>query len=73
MRKLFWFLTTSPMFAALMPMPATVVPGLGSFKIDSSFAVQARGYSDARLERAMKRLVDRVRRARTRVSGAGRK
>jgi len=60
MRKVLWFLTTSPMFAALMPMPSTVVPASGALRIDSSFAVQARGYSDARLERAMRRLVDRV-------------
>jgi hexosaminidase len=43
-----------------MPMPATVVSGAGSLKIDSSFAVQARGYSDARLDGAMRRLVARL-------------
>jgi hypothetical protein len=55
-------LPVAPAFAALMPMPANVVPGTGagSLKIDSSFSVQARGYSDARLDRAMQRLVARV-------------
>jgi hexosaminidase len=53
-------LPIAPAFGALMPMPHTVVPGAGGLKIDSSFAVQARGYSDARLDRAMRRLVARV-------------
>jgi hexosaminidase len=53
-------LPVAPAFAALMPMPQTVVPGAGSLKIDSSFSVQARGYSDARLDRAMGRLAARV-------------
>jgi hexosaminidase len=60
MRVLLGFLAVAPAFAALMPMPQTVVPGAGSLKIDSSFSVQAHGYSDARLERAMRRLVARV-------------
>ncbi|HTC32792.1 MAG TPA: family 20 glycosylhydrolase [Bryobacteraceae bacterium] len=60
MRSLLWLFATAPAFAALMPMPATVVPGQGSLKIDSSFAVEARGYSDARLDGAMRRLADRV-------------
>jgi hexosaminidase len=53
-------LAGGPAFAALMPMPQTVVPGEGGLKIDSSFAVQARGYSDGRLDRAMRRLAARV-------------
>jgi len=53
-------LAVAPAFAALMPMPATVAPAAGALKIDSSFAVEARGYSDARLDRAMRRLVARV-------------
>jgi len=53
-------LIVAPAFAALMPMPATMVPGAGSLKIDSSFAVEARGYSDARLDGAMLRLVARL-------------
>ncbi|HTW63916.1 MAG TPA: beta-N-acetylhexosaminidase [Bryobacteraceae bacterium] len=60
MNKLLWLLATTPAFAALMPMPAKFVPGVGSLKIDSSFAVEARGYSDARLKRAMSRLVARL-------------
>jgi len=50
----------APAFAALMPMPANVAPGAGALKIDASFAVEARGYSDARLDRAMRRLAVRV-------------
>jgi hexosaminidase len=53
-------LHVAPAFAALMPMPQTLVPGAGSLKIDSSFSVQAHGYSDARLDRAMRRLVARI-------------
>jgi hexosaminidase len=60
MKTILWLLIVSPAFAALMPMPATVVPGPGRLAIDSSFAVEARGYSDARLDRAMKRLVVRI-------------
>jgi hexosaminidase len=65
MRKMLWrfaspALAVIPVYAALMPMPASVVPGAGSLAIDSSFAVQARGYSDALLDRAMRRLVERI-------------
>ena len=60
MRTLLGILAISPVFAGLMPMPQTVVPGVGALKIDSSFAVEARGYSDARLDRAMRRFVARV-------------
>jgi hexosaminidase len=55
-----WLLAATPAFAALMPMPATVVPGAGALQIDSSFSVKARGYSDARLERAIARLAARI-------------
>jgi hexosaminidase len=60
MRALVGLLALAPAFAGLMPMPQTVVPGVGALKIDASFAVQARGYSDARLDRAIQRLVTRV-------------
>jgi hexosaminidase len=43
-----------------MPMPVTVAPAAGALRIDSNFAVEARGYSDARLESAMRRLTARV-------------
>jgi hexosaminidase len=55
-----WLLAVGPAWSALMPMPKTVVPGAGSLKIDSTFAVEAQGYSDARLKRAMERLTARV-------------
>jgi hexosaminidase len=60
MRRVLWLLVVSPAFAALMPMPKTVVPGTGSLRIDSSFAIESRGYSDARLNRAKDRLVARL-------------
>jgi hexosaminidase len=60
MKVLLALLTLTPAFGALMPMPQTVAPGSGALKIDASFAVEARGYSDARLERAIERLVTRV-------------
>jgi hexosaminidase len=60
MKGVLGLLAVAPAFAALMPMPANVTPGVGALKIDASFAVQARGYSDARLERAMARLTARI-------------
>ncbi len=60
MRILVGLLAVAPAFAALMPMPQTVVPGTGVLKIDSSFAVETRGYSDARLDRAIRRFVVRL-------------
>jgi hexosaminidase len=60
MKMAIWLLAISPAWAAFMPMPAIVAPAAGALPIDSSFAVEARGYSDARLERAMRRLVARV-------------
>jgi hexosaminidase len=53
-------LAVRPGFGALMPMPVTVAPAAGFLKIDASFAVEARGYSDARLQRATQRLVARI-------------
>ncbi len=50
----------APVFAALMPMPATVVQRDGTLRIDAQFAVESRGYSDARLQGAMRRLVTRI-------------
>ncbi len=60
MKTLLALLAVAPAFAALMPMPATVAPAAGALKIDYSFAVEARGYSDARLDRAMRRFTARV-------------
>jgi hexosaminidase len=60
MQALLAFLLASPTFAALMPLPQTVMPGAGALRIDASFAVESRGYSDARLDRAIKRLVERL-------------
>ena len=60
MRALLGLFAITPAFAGLMPMPANVVPGVGVLKIDASFAVEARGYSDARLERAIARLTARI-------------
>jgi hexosaminidase len=60
MRVLLALLAVAPGFAGLMPTPAIVAPAAGTLQIDSSFAVQSRGYSDARLERAMARLTARI-------------
>jgi len=59
MKQILWLLG-APAFGALMPMPVTVVPGSGSLAIDSSFQVETRQYTDARLSRAIERLVLRV-------------
>src|SRR5580692_8192707 len=45
---------------ALMPMPAKVALGSGTLRIDSSFSAGTTGYSDERLERAVKRFTARV-------------
>jgi hexosaminidase len=55
-----WLLAVGTALGALMPMPVTVAPGAGALKIDAGFSVQARGYSDARLNGAMRRLVARI-------------
>jgi len=60
MKALLALLVGAQAYAALMPMPATVQSRQGALKIDATFAVQARGYSDARLERAMQRLAARI-------------
>jgi hexosaminidase len=44
----------------LMPVPANVQMGSGSFKIDASFNVTPTGHSDARLEGALQRFLDRL-------------
>src|SRR5215467_14600122 len=46
----------------LMPMPRKVTPAQGELKIDSSFGVFTRGYSDFRLDAAVKRFLTRVER-----------
>jgi hexosaminidase len=43
-----------------MPIPASVQMGSGSFKIDASFNVTRTGHSDARLEGALQRFLDRL-------------
>jgi hexosaminidase len=44
----------------LMPVPANVQMGSGSFKIDASFNVTLTGHSDARIEGALQRFLDRL-------------
>ena len=44
----------------LMPMPAKVTLGSGALRIDSGFSIATTGYSDGRLERAVKRFTTRV-------------
>ena len=46
----------------LMPMPRKVTPAQGELKIDSSFGVVTNGYSDFRLDAAVKRFLTRVER-----------
>jgi hexosaminidase len=46
----------------LMPMPRKVTQAQGELKIDSSFSVITNGYSDARLDAAIKRFLARVQR-----------
>ena len=41
----------------LMPTPASVQPGTGSLRIDSSFSVRLEGYTEPRLDRAVKRFL----------------
>jgi hexosaminidase len=41
----------------LMPTPASVQPGTGSLRIDSSFSVRLDGYTEARLDRAVQRFL----------------
>ncbi len=44
----------------LMPYPAKVTPGRGFLQVDSSFRISAEGFSDARLEGAIRRANDRI-------------
>src|SRR5215471_15117231 len=46
----------------LMPMPRMVTQGQGELKIDSSFSAVTNGYSDSRLDAAVKRFLTRVER-----------
>ena len=41
----------------LMPMPASIEPGSGSLKVDSTFAVALQGYTEPRLERGAQRFL----------------
>jgi hexosaminidase len=41
----------------LMPLPANVQPGAGSLRIDGSFSVALTGHTEARLNRAVQRLM----------------
>jgi hexosaminidase len=63
LRTLLLSLLISPACAAtlpLMPMPERVTPAAGAMKIDSSFRVATTGYTDARLEGAIKRFTLRL-------------
>ena len=44
----------------LMPMPASVQPGTGSLRIDSSFSVALTGHTEPRLERAVERFLQQL-------------
>ena len=46
----------------LMPWPANVQQGSGTLKIDQSFTIAFTGYTEARLDRAGQRFVDRLHR-----------
>lgn len=41
----------------LIPIPASVQPGTGSLRVDSSFSVALTGYTEPRLERAVERFL----------------
>lgn len=66
------------LIAALMPLPSKSVRGSGKLIIDASFTVAAGGFSDSRLESAIRRFLsrrrdpacdcDRMPRARSRIS-----
>ena len=61
--NLLFAIACAPLMAAslpLMPYPANVVPRPGRLAIDSSFRVAVEGFSDARLEAAVRRSTDRV-------------
>ena len=48
------------LFAAPMPLPWKSVPAAGHLAIDSSFAVEVRGFSDPRVDAAVRRLTVRI-------------
>src|SRR5580700_6697498 len=48
------------LFAAPMPLPWKSVPAAGHLAIDSSFAVEVRGFSDPRVDAAARRLTARI-------------
>ena len=53
----------APLAAAslpLMPYPASVAPGSGRLAIDSNFRISVEGFSNARLDAAVRRSTDRV-------------
>src|SRR5258708_12358936 len=61
--NLLFAIACAPLMAAslpLMPYPVNVVPRPGRLAIDSSFRVAVVGFSDARLEAAVRRSTDRV-------------
>ena len=60
MKRSFALLIAARAFGALMPMPVSVVPGEGRLAIDATFAVETRGFSDARLQAALRRLTVRI-------------
>src|SRR5579864_6509763 len=45
----------------LMPLPASVQPGTGSLRIDSSFSVALTGHTEPRLERGVERFLQQLR------------
>src|SRR5580700_8409343 len=48
------------LFAAPMPLPWKSVPAAGHLAIDSSFSVETRGFSDPRVDAAVRRLIVRI-------------
>jgi hexosaminidase len=49
-----------PQALHLMPMPASVQPGTGSLRADSSFSVRLSGYAEPRLERGVERFLQQL-------------
>src|SRR5260370_16621454 len=61
--NLLFAIACAPLMAAslpLMPYPANVVSGSGRLAIDSNFHMGVKGFSDARLEAAVRRSTARV-------------
>ena len=48
------------LFSAPMPAPWKSMPGAGHLTIDSSFAVEVRGFSDPRVDAAVRRFTARI-------------